>query len=40
MGFTNRHLPVLLGRLEEVYGPDRTAVNYTGARYRGLGDWC
>ncbi|MEU3566354.1 SAM-dependent methyltransferase [Kitasatospora sp. NPDC006786] len=35
-GFTNRHLPVLLDRLEEVYGPDHTVVNYIGARYRGL----
>ncbi|MBD0694921.1 SAM-dependent methyltransferase [Streptomyces sp. CBMA123] len=35
-GFTNRHLPVLLDRLEEVYGPDHTVVNYVGARYRGL----
>ncbi|MGW1174887.1 SAM-dependent methyltransferase [Kitasatospora sp. NPDC002543] len=35
-GFTNRHLPVLLDRLEEAYGPDHTVVNYTGARYRGL----
>ncbi|WP_369382354.1 SAM-dependent methyltransferase [Streptomyces sp. cg36] len=35
-GFTNRHMPVLLDRLEEVYGPDHTVVNYIGARYRGL----
>ncbi|MEU1283533.1 SAM-dependent methyltransferase [Kitasatospora sp. NPDC005856] len=35
-GFTNRHLPVLVDRLEEVYGPDHTVVNYVGARYRGL----
>ncbi|MFJ9770442.1 SAM-dependent methyltransferase [Kitasatospora sp. NPDC101157] len=35
-GFTNRHLPVLLDRLEEAYGPDHTVVNYIGARYRGL----
>ncbi|MBV2153349.1 SAM-dependent methyltransferase [Kitasatospora sp. SUK 42] len=35
-GFSNRHLPVLLNRLEAVYGPDHTVVNYIGARYRGL----
>ncbi|MFJ6618159.1 SAM-dependent methyltransferase [Kitasatospora sp. NPDC091335] len=35
-GFGNRHLPVLLDRLEEVYGPDHPVVNYVGARYPGL----
>ncbi|MFJ2190156.1 SAM-dependent methyltransferase [Kitasatospora sp. NPDC087861] len=34
-GFFNHHLPVLVDRLEEVYGPDHPVVNYIGARYRG-----
>ncbi|MFD4531960.1 SAM-dependent methyltransferase [Kitasatospora sp. NPDC058397] len=34
-GFFNHRLPVLVDRLEEVYGPDHPVVNYIGARYRG-----
>ncbi|MFJ3220919.1 SAM-dependent methyltransferase [Kitasatospora sp. NPDC086801] len=35
-GFFNHRLPVLVDRLEEVYGPDHPVVNYIGARYRGI----